>query len=78
LPLFRNDVTMSLAGFALKRPYTIIASIMLVCMLAFGALQRMATEIVSCYERQLASLDDGIGCMEAIGYAAISDAFAQG
>ena len=36
---------MSLAGFALKRPYTIIASIMLVCMLAFGALQRMATDI---------------------------------
>jgi multidrug efflux pump subunit AcrB len=36
---------MSLAGFALKRPYTIISLIMLVCMLAFGAVQRMPTDI---------------------------------
>src|SRR5579871_5218554 len=36
---------MSLAGFALKRPYTIISLIMLVCMLAVGAVQRMPTDI---------------------------------
>jgi multidrug efflux pump subunit AcrB len=36
---------MSLAGFALKRPYTIISLIMLVCMLAVGASQRMPTDI---------------------------------
>jgi multidrug efflux pump subunit AcrB len=36
---------MSLAGFALKRPYTIISLIMLVCMLAVGAWQRMPTDI---------------------------------
>ena len=28
---------MSLAGFALKRPYTVASAIMLVCLLAFGA-----------------------------------------
>ena len=36
---------MSLAGFALKRPYTVVAGIMLVCMLAAGALVRMPTDI---------------------------------
>jgi multidrug efflux pump subunit AcrB len=36
---------MSLAGFALKRPYTIVSLIMLVCMLAVGAWQRMPTDI---------------------------------
>ena len=36
---------MSLAGFALKRPYTIVSAILLVCMLAVGAWQRMPTDI---------------------------------
>jgi multidrug efflux pump subunit AcrB len=36
---------MFLAAFALRRPYTIVASIMLVCMLAFGAIKRMAMDI---------------------------------
>ena len=36
---------MPLAGFALKRPCTIISLIMLVCMLAVGAAQRMSTDI---------------------------------
>jgi multidrug efflux pump subunit AcrB len=36
---------MSLAGFALNRPYTIAAGIMLVCILAVGAVQRMAMDI---------------------------------
>jgi multidrug efflux pump subunit AcrB len=36
---------MSLAGFALKRPYTIVSLILLVCMLAVGAWQRMPTDI---------------------------------
>src|ERR1700722_11095142 len=36
---------MSLAGFALNRPYTIVAGILLVCILAVGAVQRMAMDI---------------------------------
>jgi multidrug efflux pump subunit AcrB len=36
---------MSVAGFALNRPYTIVAGIMLVCILAFGAVKRMAMDI---------------------------------
>jgi multidrug efflux pump subunit AcrB len=36
---------MSLAGFALKRSYTIISLIMLVCVPAVGAAQRMPTGI---------------------------------
>jgi multidrug efflux pump subunit AcrB len=36
---------MSVAGFALNRPYTIVAGIMLVCILAVGAVQRMAMDI---------------------------------
>jgi multidrug efflux pump subunit AcrB len=36
---------MSLAGFALKRPYTIVSLIMLVCLLAVGAVQRMPIDI---------------------------------
>jgi multidrug efflux pump subunit AcrB len=36
---------MSLAGFALSRPYTIAAGILLVCILAVGAVQRMAMDI---------------------------------
>src|ERR1700734_1679099 len=32
---------MSVAGFSLKRPYTIVAAMMLVCLLAAGAIQRM-------------------------------------
>jgi multidrug efflux pump subunit AcrB len=89
---------MSLAGFALKRPYTIISLIMLVCMLAVGAVQRMPTDIfpeinipvvsvvwtyngmsapdmqnriVTFHERQLASLVDDIGRIEANSYAGV-------
>jgi multidrug efflux pump subunit AcrB len=89
---------MSLAGFALKRPYTIVSLIMLVCMLAVGAWQRMPTDIfpeidipvvsvvwiyngmsapemqnriVTFYERQLASLVDDIGRIEANSYAGV-------
>src|SRR5580700_10503524 len=36
---------MSLAGFALKRPYTIVSVIILVCMLAAGAVLRMPIDI---------------------------------
>src|SRR5271165_5714361 len=36
---------MSLAGFSLRRPYTIFALIVLVCLLAAGAVTRMATDI---------------------------------
>src|ERR1700735_3386409 len=36
---------MSLAGFALKRPYTIVSVILLVCLLAVGAVMRMPTDI---------------------------------
>ena len=36
---------MSLAGFALKRPYTVAAVIILVCVLAAGAVMRMPTDI---------------------------------
>src|SRR5579864_1852453 len=36
---------MSIAGFALKRPYTIVSLIILVCMLAVGAVQRMPIDI---------------------------------
>jgi multidrug efflux pump subunit AcrB len=36
---------MSLAGFALKRPYTIVSLIILVCMLAVGSVQRMPIDI---------------------------------
>jgi multidrug efflux pump subunit AcrB len=35
----------SIAGFALRRPYTVAALIMLVCLLAAGALLRMPTDI---------------------------------
>jgi multidrug efflux pump subunit AcrB len=89
---------MSLAGFALKRPYTIISLIMLVCMLAVGAWQRMPIDIfpeidipvvsvvwtyngmsapdmqnrvVTFHERQLASLVDDIGRLEANSYAGV-------
>jgi multidrug efflux pump subunit AcrB len=36
---------MSLAAFALKRPYTIIASLMLICIMGFGAALRMPIDI---------------------------------
>lgn len=36
---------MSLAGFSLRRPYTIFALIALVCLLAGGAVTRMSTDI---------------------------------
>jgi multidrug efflux pump subunit AcrB len=36
---------MSLAGFSLRRPYTVFALIALVCLLAAGAVTRMATDI---------------------------------
>ena len=36
---------MNVAGFALRRPYTVVALIMLVCLLAVGAVQRMAMDI---------------------------------
>ena len=36
---------MNVAGFALRRPYTVVALIMLVCLLAAGAVQRMAMDI---------------------------------
>jgi multidrug efflux pump subunit AcrB len=36
---------MSLAQFALKRPYTIIASLMLVCIMGIGAGLRMPVDI---------------------------------
>jgi multidrug efflux pump subunit AcrB len=36
---------MSVAGFALRRPYTVVALIMLVCVLAGGAILRMPTDI---------------------------------
>ena len=36
---------MSLAGFSLRRPYTIFAVIALMCLLAGGAAQRMPTDI---------------------------------
>src|SRR3984893_7247191 len=40
-----DDALMSLAAFALNRPYTVVAAIMLVCLLAVGALLRMPTDI---------------------------------
>src|SRR5215813_7630826 len=36
---------MSLAGFSLRRPYTVVALIALVCLLAAGAARRMPTDI---------------------------------
>jgi multidrug efflux pump subunit AcrB len=36
---------MSLAQFALKRPYTIIASLMLICIMGIGAGLRMPIDI---------------------------------
>ncbi len=36
---------MSLAGFSLKRPYTVVALIALMCLLAAGAARRMPTDI---------------------------------
>ncbi len=36
---------MSVAGFSLRHPYTVVALIMLVCVLAAGALMRMPTDI---------------------------------
>src|SRR5271165_4311557 len=36
---------MSLAGFSLRRPYTVVALIALVCLLAAGAAKRMPTDI---------------------------------
>src|SRR5271169_5301684 len=36
---------MSVAGFSLRHPYTVVALIMLVCVLAGGALMRMPTDI---------------------------------
>ncbi|MGC1178167.1 MAG: efflux RND transporter permease subunit, partial [Methyloceanibacter sp.] len=36
---------MSVAGFSLRHPYTVVALIMLVCVLAGGALTRMPTDI---------------------------------
>jgi multidrug efflux pump subunit AcrB len=89
---------MSVAGFALKRPYTIVAAMMLVCLLAAGAIQRMPMDIfpeidipvvsvvwtyngmsaedmqnriLQFHERQLASLVDDIGRMEANAYQGV-------
>jgi multidrug efflux pump subunit AcrB len=89
---------MSVAGFALKRPYTIVAAMMLVCLLAVGAIQRMPMDIfpeidipvvsvvwtyngmsaedmqnriLQLHERQLASLVDDIGRMEANAYQGV-------
>jgi multidrug efflux pump subunit AcrB len=89
---------MSVAGFALKRPYTIVAIMMLVCLLAAGAIQRMPMDIfpeidipvvsvvwtyngmsaedmqnriLQLHERQLASLVDDIGRIEANAYQGV-------
>jgi multidrug efflux pump subunit AcrB len=89
---------MSIAGFVLKRPYTIVAAMMLVCLLAVGAIQRMPMDIfpeinipvvsvvwtyngmsaedmqnriLQLHERQLASLVDDIGRMEANAYQGV-------
>ncbi len=89
---------MSVAGFALSRPYTIVAAMMLVCLLAIGAVQRMPMDIfpeidipvvsvvwtyngmsaedmqnriLQLHERQLASLVDDIGRMEANAYQGV-------
>jgi multidrug efflux pump subunit AcrB len=93
-----NFASMSVAGFALKRPYTIVAAMMLVCLLAVGAIQRMPMDIfpeidipvvsvvwtyngmsaedmqnriLQLHERQLASLVDDIGRMEANAYQGV-------
>src|ERR1700677_198683 len=89
---------MSLADFALKRPYTIIASLMLICIMGIGAGLRMPVDIfpeidipvvsvvwtyagmspqdiqnriLTLHERQLASLVDDIGRIEATSYAGV-------
>src|SRR5438874_1569242 len=36
---------MSLAAFSLKRPYTVIASVFLICLLSLGAIRRMPMDI---------------------------------
>src|ERR1700678_1856587 len=41
----RRDGAMSLAEFALKRPYTIISSLMLICIMGIGAGLRMPVDI---------------------------------
>src|ERR1700723_3383018 len=89
---------MSLAQFALKRPYTVIASLMLICIMGIGAGLRMPIDIfpeidipvvsvvwtyagmspadiqnriLTLHERQLASLVDDIGRIEATSYAGV-------
>src|SRR6202167_4173900 len=89
---------MDLAAFALKRPYTIVASLVLICILGIGAALRMPIDIfpeidipvvsvvwtyagmspediqnriLTLHERQLASLVDDIGRIEATSYAGV-------
>jgi multidrug efflux pump subunit AcrB len=93
-----DTASMSVAGFALNRPYTIVAAMMLVCLLAIGAIQRMPMDIfpeidipvvsvvwtyigmsaedmqnriLQLHERQLASLVDDIGRIEANSYQGV-------
>ena len=89
---------MSLAEFALKRPYTVVASLMLICIMGIGAGLRMPIDIfpeidipvvsvvwtyagmspediqnriLTLHERQLASLVDDIGRIEATSYSGV-------
>jgi len=89
---------MSLAAFALRRPYTIIASLILICLMSIGAALRMPIDIfpeidipvvsvvwtyagmspediqnriLTLHERQLASLVDDIGRIEATSYSGV-------
>ncbi|MDR3425703.1 MAG: efflux RND transporter permease subunit [Alphaproteobacteria bacterium] len=86
---------MSVVGYVLKRPYTVIAVLMLVCLLGVGAGLRMPVDIfpeinipvvsvvwtyngmnaqdiqnriLTLHERQMASLVDDIGHIEATSY----------
>src|ERR1700723_4248907 len=86
------------AAFALKRPYTIVASLILLCLMGIGAALRMPIDIfpeidipvvsvvwtyngmsaedmqnriLQLHERQLASLVDDIGRMEANAYQGV-------
>src|SRR3984893_99455 len=89
---------MSIAAFALRRSYTVVAMLILVCLLGAGAFLRMPVDIfpeidipvvsvvwtyngmsaenmqnriLQLHERQLASLVDDIGRMEANAYQGV-------
>src|ERR1700683_3008529 len=89
---------MDLAAFALKRPYTIVASLVLICIMGIGAALRMPIDIfpeidipvvsvvwtysgmspqdiqnriLTLHERQMASLVDDIGRIEAVSYEGV-------